>query len=339
MAPEVGRCPSLAAMVSSQDPVIAQVWRGGYVECLHHGSVVVTAPDGAVRFAAGDASVPLLPRSSLKPLQAVAMLRHGLDLDGAELALVGASHSGEPFHLDGVRRILDGAGLSTADLQTTPGLPSDAVAQAAWLAAGNGREPLAHNCSGKHAGMLRTCVRAGWLLESYLEADHPLQRACRDTIAELAGEPVGDPVVDGCGAPAFPLSLAGLSRAFGRLAGARSGPERRVAEAFRAHPEYASGTRRDEVVLHREVPGLVTKVGAEGCFAAGLPDGTGVAVKAGDGHHRAAVAALVAVLAALGHDTPALRDLQPEPVLGHGRRVGRVSVDPGLDAALRSGLG
>ena len=325
-------------MVSSQDPVIAQVWRGGYVECLHHGAVVVTSPGGSVRFAAGDTILQILPRSSLKPLQAVAMLRHGLDVEGADLAIVGASHSGEPFHLESVRRVLDGAGLSPADLQTTPGLPLDPAAQAAWLASGHGREPLAHNCSGKHAGMLRTCARAGWPIATYLDPDHPLQLACRDTVAELAGEPVGEPVVDGCGAPAFAVSLTGLARAFGRLAAAGTGPERLVADAFRAHPEYASGTRRDEVVLHREVPGLVTKVGAEGCFAVGLPDGTGVAVKAGDGHHRAAVAAVVAALVALGHDTPALRDLDPEPVLGHGRPAGRVLADPEFVAALRAGL-
>jgi len=325
-------------MVSSSDPVIAQVWRGGYVECLHHGALVVTAPGGDVWFAAGDTIMQILPRSSLKPLQAVAMLRHGLDVEGADLALVGASHSGEPFHLDGVRRILEGAGLSPTDLQTTPGLPLDAEAQASWLASGHGPDPLAHNCSGKHAGMLRTCVRSGWEHDSYLDPAHPLQHACRDTIAELAAEPLGEPVVDGCGAPAFAISLTGLARAFGHLAGARSGQERLVADAFRTHPEYASGTRRDEVVLHREVPGLVTKVGAEGCFAVGLADGTGVAVKAGDGHHRAAVAALVAALAALGHDTPALSRLAPEPVLGHGRPAGRVIADPDFAASLDAGL-
>lgn len=325
-------------MVSSSDPVIAQVWRGGYVECLHHGALVITAPGGDVWFAAGDTIMQILPRSSLKPLQAVAMLRHGLDVGGAELALVGASHSGEPFHLDGVRRILEGAGLSPSDLQTTPGLPLDAEAQASWLAAGHVPDPLAHNCSGKHAGMLRTCVRSGWEHDSYLDPAHPLQRACRDTIAELAAEPLGEPVVDGCGAPAFAISLTGLARAFGRVAAAGSGPELLVADAFRAHPECASGTRRDEVVLHREVPGLVTKVGAEGCFAVGLSDGTGVAVKAGDGHHRAAVVALVAALAALGHDTPALRSLDPEPVLGHGRPAGRVIADPDFAASLRAAL-
>ena len=326
-------------MVSAADPVLAEVWRGEHLECLHHGALAVTGPGGDTRLTLGDASSPMLPRSSLKPLQAVAMLRHGLDLDGALLALSGASHSGEPFHLDGVRAILSGAGLTPSDLRTTPGLPLDQEAQAAWLASGRGREPLAHNCSGKHAAMLRTCVRAGWDTASYLDPAHPLQLACALAIADLTGEEAGNPVVDGCGAPAFAVSLVGLARSFGRLAAAAEGPERHVADAFRAHPEYASGTRRDEVVLHREVPGLMCKVGAEGCYAVGLPDGTGIAVKVGDGHHRATVPVLVAVLTALGRGTAALSALDPEPVLGHGRRVGDVTLAEPVRGAIAASLG
>lgn len=326
-------------MVMSSDPVLAEVWRGDFLECLHHGSLVITGPDGAVRFSAGDVTRPFLPRSSVKPVQAIAMLRHGLDIDGELLALAGASHSGEPFHLDGVRRLLDGAGLSPDDLQTTPGLPLDAAAQAAYLAAGNAKVPLAHNCSGKHAAMLRTCVRAGWSTDDYLAPDHPLHVAARDDLADLAGEAIPDPVVDGCGAPAFAVSPTGLARAFGRIAAAGDGPAKRVADAFRAFPEYASGTRRDEVVLHREVPGLVCKLGAEGCLAVGLADGTGIVVKVGDGHHRGAIPPLVAALTALGLGTPALAALDPEPVLGHGRPAGRVVVDPGLATHLGEVLG
>lgn len=325
-------------MVSRTDPVLAEVWRGERLECLHFGALVVTGPGGAARFAAGDVTSPMLPRSSLKPLQAVAMLRHGLDVTGEHLAIAAASHSGEPFHLDAVRDVLDGAALTVDALQTTPGLPLDAEAQADWLASGHRADPLAHNCSGKHAAMLRTCVRAGWPISTYLHPDHPLQRACASEIESLTGEPVGEPVVDGCGAPAFAVSLTGLARAFGRIAGATGGPEKAIADAFRAHPEYASGTRRNELVLHREVPGLVCKVGAEGCYAVGLSDGTGIAVKVADGHHRGAVPAVVAALGALGHGTAVLAALDPEPVLGHGRIVGRIVLDHGLAADLAEAL-
>ena len=313
-------------MVMSTDPVLAEVWRGDFLECLHHGAVVVTSPGGAVRFAAGDVDGAFLPRSAIKPIQAIAMLRHGLDLDGPLLALSAASHSGEDFHVGSARRILDGAGLSPVQLQTTPGLPLDEEAKQAWLASGRGAEPIVHNCSGKHAAMLRTCVRAGWPTSSYLDVDHQLQQSMAAELATWTGDSIAAPVADGCGAPAFAVTLTGLARAFGRISSSTEGPAQRLADAFRAHPEYASGTRREENVFHREVPGLVCKIGAEGCFAVGLPDGTGLAVKVGDGHYRATVPALVAVLEALGVSTSALASLDPEPVLGGGKPVGRVVV-------------
>ena len=319
-------------MVSSIDPALAEVWRGDYLEAVHHGSVAIVGP-GGVRLALGDATTPFLSRSAVKPLQAVAMLRHGLDLEGPELALAGASHDGEPFHVDGALSILDGAGLSPADLQNTQDFPSREPLTA-WLAAGRGKESIAHNCSGKHAAMVRTCVRAGWPTDTYRDPSHPLQLAIRQELTTQTGEPVGDPVVDGCGAPAFPTTLVGLARAFGRVAAADEGPEKELADAFRAHPEYASGTRRDEVTYHREVPGLVCKAGAEGTLAIGLPDGTGVAIKVSDGRHRATVPVAVAILKALGHSTPALAELDPEPVLGHGEKVGRLVATDLLTQAL-----
>ena len=321
-------------MVDALDPAVAQVRRGGYLEAVHHGCLAVTRPDGTAALALGDVGTPFLPRSAIKPLQAVAMVGAGLDVVGAELALVGASHSGEPFHLEAVRSILSGAGLGLDALQNTPALPYDAQARDAWLAGGGVAETLTQNCSGKHAGMLRTCVRAGWSIREYRDPTHPLQAGARRLLGEFAGETIGEPVVDGCGAPAFAVTVTGLARAFGRVAAATDGPARAVADAFRDHPEYASGTRRDELVFHREVPGLICKLGAEGTLAAGLADGTGIVIKISDGAYRAAVPVLVAVLTALGHGTAALTALDPFPVLGHGAVVGNTETTPELDAAL-----
>lgn len=323
-------------MVASSDPVLAEVWRGDYLEALHHGGFAVVGPDGALQAALGDVDSPFLARSALKPIQSVAMLRAGLDVDGALLTLTGASHAGERIHVDGVRALLDGAGLGTDALQTPPALPGDEDALLAWVGGGHGRDALVHNCSGKHAGMLRTCVRAGWDTRSYRDPAHPLQRAIAEALAEFTGAEIGPSVVDGCGAPAFPATLTGLARAFGRLAGGSDPNARRVAEAFRTHPEYASGTNRYEAVLHREVSGIVAKGGAEGTLAAGLADGTGIVVKVSDGDARATAPALVAVLEALGLGTPLLAEFQPHPVLGHGRPVGRVSPSATLRAALAS---
>ena len=305
--------------------LVAEVVRSGLVESVHHGSVVVLRPDGSVAFAVGDIDVPMYPRSSNKPMQAAAMARLGLPFDGELLALATASHSGEEFHLKGAQRILAAADLDESALQNTPGWPLDELAMLAYIRRGNDKSTLADNCSGKHAAMLVTCTLNGWPIATYRDPEHPLQRAIASTLAELAGEPVTHTGVDGCGAPLFGLTLIGLARAFRALALAESGSaERRVVDAFQAHPEWASGTTRDEAKLIRGVPGLFGKAGAEGVYAVAMDDGGAVALKIGDGQARVRPVVMAAALRRLGLDYPVLEELGNAPVLGHGEPVGEV---------------
>ncbi|MET0525682.1 MAG: asparaginase, partial [Nocardioides sp.] len=250
--------------------VVAEIVRSGFVEGHHYGSVVALAADGGVAWSVGAVDVPMLPRSCNKPIQALAMIRLGLDLPPELLALVCASHSGEDFHQEGVRRILAVAGIGERALQTPPDFPLDDDAREAMVRAGVAKNPTAMNCSGKHAGMLVTCALNGWDLATYREPDHPLQRAIAETLAELTGEPVAAVAVDGCGAPLLSTSLTGLARAFARLATAPDGPEARVAGAIRHHPEWVSGTRRDERTLLTALPGAIGKAGAESSYAVAL---------------------------------------------------------------------
>lgn len=311
------------------NPVLAEVIRGDVLEGVHRGRYVVTDPEGAVLESGGDITAPFFPRSAAKPLQALAMLRAGLDLDGALLALAASSHSGEEIHLTGVREILRGAGLQMAQLRNTPDLPLDDAARNTWLAGRHGPEPITMNCSGKHAAMLRTCVRAGWSTDDYLDPAHPLQQAIATVIAEETA--TSDPVstVDGCGAPLYSASMAGLAAAFGQIAAADKGKRHKIADAFRAHPEYASGTHRDERVLHQAVPGLVCKAGAEGVLAAGFADGRGLVVKIDDGSARARQVVGAGLIARLtgrlkGLDADALAGVAVLPVLGGGEPVGQI---------------
>jgi L-asparaginase II len=308
--------------------VVAEIVRSGFVEGHHYGSMVILEADGSVGWSVGDVETQVLPRSCNKPLQAVGMLRAGLDLDGELLALACASHSGEPFHLDAVRTVLAGAGLTEADLQTPLGYPVDDEARDELIRAGGAQSSLAMNCSGKHAAMLATCVANGWDTTTYRELDHPLQQAIAAAFADLTGEPVGTVAVDGCGAPLLSTSLVGLARAFRTLALATSGPEHRVAEAIRAHPEYASGSRRDEAALLRAIPGAIGKAGAESCYAVALPDGRAVALKTDDGAPRVRPVLMAAALERLGVpdepgvDGPAVRRTGLVELLGGGRPVG-----------------
>jgi len=310
------------------NPVLAEVIRSGFVESRHRGTVVALAADGTFAFTAGIANAPVFPRSSNKPLQAVAMLRAGLPLDGELLALAAASHSGEDFHVQGVHEILDIAGLTEDDLRCPAGLPGDEPTARRLIreAPADGPGPEArvrYNCSGKHAAMLATCIANDWPTETYLGPDHPLQVRIRRTVEDLAREPIAAVGVDGCGAPVFALTLGGLARAFRALVLAEPGtPERKVADAMRKFPSWTSGTNRDENRLMTEIPGLLLKGGAEGVDAFALPDGTAAAVKIEDGNSRARTPVTVALLAMLGAQPPV--DLATTDVLGGGAPVGVV---------------
>jgi L-asparaginase II len=306
---------------------VVEVVRSGFREGSHLATVVALDADGTPVWTAGDVDTPIFPRSSNKPFQATAMLRAGLDLDDELLALAAASHSGEEFHLDGTRRILAGAGLDESALQCPPDLPIWPGRMEAYLRAGGQRQRVVMNCSGKHAAMLATCVANGWPTGTYRDPEHPLQQHVRATIEELAAEPVAAIGVDGCGAPAHAISLAGLARGFARVVTATAGsPERRVADAMRAHPEWVGGPGRDVTELMRGIDGLLVKDGAEGVFSAALPDGRALAVKVHDGGFRARGPLAVAALRRLGVDAPVLDELAEEKLLGGGQVVGSVRV-------------
>jgi len=306
---------------------LAEIVRSGFTEGWHSGRLVALAADGSVEFAYGDVEAVMLPRSSNKPMQAVAMLENGLDLTGELLALAAASHAGEPFHLEGVRKILAGAGLSEEDLACPPDWPLAEEAKLALVRAGGTRQRITMNCSGKHAAMLATCVHNGWSIADYLAPEHPLQHAARDAVARLAGEPVRAEAVDGCGAPLYGISLTGLARAFrAAVLAVPSSPERRVADAMRAHPDYVSGTDRLDTDLMVGIPGLLAKGGAEGVQAVALPDGRAVALKLSDGdpERRAVGPILVAALHRLGVHGEVLERYAEYPLLGGGVPVGVV---------------
>jgi L-asparaginase II len=305
------------------NPILAEVVRSGFAESRHRGAVAAVAADGTQVIGVGGTAVPVFPRSANKPLQAAGMLRCRLDLEGELLALAAASHSGEDFHVDGVRKILSGAGLGEDSLRCPASWPLDLDAARRLIAAGGEPSRIRMNCSGKHAAMLATCVLNGWPTESYLAQGHPLQREILRAVEEVAGERVTATGVDGCGAPLFALTLAGLARAFRAMVLAAPGtPERRVAEAMRAYPEWTSGTNRDERLLMGAVPGLLVKGGAEGVIAFAFTDGRAGAIKIDDGMARGRIPVMVATMRLLGAVVP--DEFETVPVIGGDAVVGAV---------------
>ncbi|WP_462187296.1 MULTISPECIES: asparaginase [unclassified Frankia] len=317
-----------------------------FVESCHHGTVIGLGRDGDGALIVGVPDHPIFPRSAVKPLQAAAMLRAGLDgiflsreIPGDLLAIVSSSHSGEPVHLARVLEILSVAGVSIDTLRCPADLPLGPAAAQAHLRSGGRAEPVLMNCSGKHAGMIACCVAAGWPIENYTDPDHPLQQVIRRTIEELAGEEIVATSVDGCGAPLFAFSLTGLARGLRAMVRAAPGsPEWRVINAMRAHPELIGGVGRSDTDLMRAVPGVVAKNGAEGVTVVATPEGHVVAVKIADGSGRPGIPVALAVLTRLGAlpgpDAPGhleldfaqLAVLGAPTVLGGGRPAGSLRV-------------
>ncbi len=320
--------PAHTGQLPAHAPLAVAV-RDGLAESVHYGSVIATDHDGGTLLSAGDPLAPFYPRSSLKPLQAVAMVRAGLELPADLLALTAASHSGSAAHVNGSRRILELHGLTPDALENSLDLPYGVAEREEWLRNGGIATRLTQNCSGKHASMAAICVINGWPVKGYLDPGHPLQQLVAATVADLTGEQPFGVSTDGCGTPLFALTLRGMATAFGKIAkaAADAGTEAPTAEAavglaMRHHPEMVAGERRDVTELMRLAPGMVAKDGFEGVQLAGLPDGRAVAVKISDGGDRARMPVTVRALEALDVDTSVLAPIATTPVLGGGRNVG-----------------
>jgi len=318
--------PLQAGLTWPDNPVLVEVWRSGFLESAHRGSLVVLDAAGAVRLAAGAVDRPTLPRSSNKPVQATAMLAAGwTPRSGEELAIGAGSHNGEDGHRDLAASMLAAVGLGPDDLGCPPAVPIHEPTFAEWLAAGRAPERLAMNCSGKHAAMLSACVASGWPTEGYLDPEHPLQQAIEARLAEAAGEAVTAVVVDGCGAPQHALSPTGLARGVLSLVEAPEGSrERAVADGMRAHPWFVAGTGREDTDLMRAVPGLLVKGGADGVHVAALPGRGAVALKLDDGGDRGRTPALCAALVRLGVPADDLAPWLRTPVKGGDGVVGEI---------------
>lgn len=312
--------------------LLAEVVRDGFVESRHHGQVSVADAHGAELARSGDTTAQMFARSSLKPLQLLAMLRLGLGSYGWSpdlLALMASSHSGQPCHVAGVGVILGRIGLDESALQNTPALPMDPRAREELRRVGTAHKASVYaDCSGKHAAMLATCLANDWSTADYCDPQHPLQRSIRDVISEMTSDPVMHTAVDGCGAALFSCTTAGLARAYARLAAGEEGSlEHTVAQAMQGHPVMVAGDGRDFTAAMRAVPSLVAKDGAEGVLAAGvmtsLHGPVGIAIKISDGAARPRPVVLHAALAALGV-TQGSADWAVSPVFGGGRVVGHI---------------
>jgi L-asparaginase II len=313
---------------------LASVYRGPHLESEHHGSIAVVDARGRLLAFAGDPAHRTCLRSAAKPFQAIPLLEYGgaeeFDLSGEEIALTCASHGGEPVHVATAGALLRKGEFDEDDLLCGAHVPYDEKAAAELRAAGEEPSPLHNNCSGKHAGMLLATQLMDIPAARYVDPDHPLQVLIRSTLGEFAGlTPDEIPIaIDGCGVPAYFMSLYRAAFAYARLMAANEGPASSVVEAMTSFPYYVAGAWSITTSLMEAFGGeLLAKEGAEGFYAMAIAPSlrgelterlkldddvaVGVALKIDDGSMtRGRNPVILRTLELLGLDLDARRELQ-----------------------------
>ena len=246
------------------------------------------------------------------------MVRNGLALDPRQLAVVCASHSGSEEHFKVIRSVLAGAGLSEDDLMNAQDKPLGTSENIAW--GGKPASHIAQNCSGKHAGMLATCVVNGWDTKSYLDPSHPLQVAIKNEFETVSGEKINIATTDGCGAPLFAVSTRGLATGIHRLTVSSDPVHQQVLNACRLNPDMVAGNGRITTTMMEAVPGLFMKDGAEGVNIFSMPDGRTCAFKIADGATRPFAPIMKKVFSSWSIDA----GIDDQKVMGGSEVVGEV---------------
>lgn len=337
-----------------ENPILVEITRGTLVESVHRGAVAMARAGGAMLLSLGDVNAPVYPRSSLKPIQALPLVESGaadaFALSEEELALACASHSGEPMHTSRVAAWLKKIGCAESDLACGAQPVRYEPVWADMVRHGYRPTRIHNNCSGKHAGFLTLARHWKIATEGYEQHSHPVQQAVAKALGELTGIAAELPWgVDGCAAPNFALPLAAFARALAKLADPSGLPEtraaaaRRLVQAMAAHPELVAGAGRSDTILMRAAAGrAATKAGAEGFYAAIIPEaGLGIALKIDDGAGRGAETAMAAILDKLGllGEHREAREMVRAPVLNtRNAIVGERRPAPALNDAGIEGL-
>jgi L-asparaginase II len=321
---------------------MVRVQRGGVEEAIHLGHLAAVDPAGVVRASAGNPDRLTYFRSCAKPFQAIAALRTGIvsrfGLEPEHIAIMAASHNGEPRHVELVRDLLQRAGVPEDALQCGAHWPYDEGAASIARRAMDEPLPVFNNCSGKHAGMLAAAKALGAPLETYLDPAHPVQRRIAGVIAEFTGQPPAAVHwgIDGCSAPNAAVPLAAMARSFAALVRSSEESARAVVDAMTTHPFLIGGTDRFDTRLMEVTKGrLLAKGGAAGAHCtADRRSGLGLAIKLDSGDGTWIAVAVIAALERLGWLEEGEREALASfalPSLRNHKRVVVGSVRPVLD--------
>lgn len=296
-----------------QHTPLIEMTRGGTLENQHFGSVAVVNTQGQLRAFAGDPHWLTFTRSTLKALQALPFVQAGgpqhFGFTKDHVALLCASHSGEPMHVQAAQEMLEKAGQTYKVLRCGCHVPYHFEISGTAPSPHESFDERYNNCSGKHAGFVAWCVQHGHSLANYEAPDHPLQQAIRRDVAKAVGMDANDLKlgIDGCSAPNYAMPLSKLATGYARLAsGARSSEFGEsfatLSEAMTARPDLVSGTGRNDLAfMQAGANDWVTKVGADGVQVVGSKSrGEAFALKIIDANKPALFAASVEIMEQLG---------------------------------------
>ncbi len=347
--------------VTKPPPVLARVYRGPHVESTHRGILAVVDDRGRLVQTCGDVEAPVYTRSAAKPFQAMPLLLSGgekrFGLDDAAIALMCASHGGEPKHVRLARELLKRGRFRPEDLQCGAHAPMHEASARELVRRREEPTSLHNNCSGKHAGLLLACRALDLDPAGYADASHPLQRRIRALLARYADVPESriSAAVDGCNLPVFRLPLSGLASAYARLVSGRlpgedsasAAARARIVRAMMRRPDMVAGTGRFTTDFMTAGRGRwIGKEGAEGVYAVGLlPRGRsgralGLVFKVDDGSARPRDAITLTALERLGALPVEIRRAlasyaEPRVLNARGVEVGRIEADVPISSAAR----
>lgn len=279
------------------NPVLVEVYRAGVLESFHRGVICVVNAQGEIVFSQGDTNQVCYPRSAMKLLQVIQLLVNGglekFKFTLEEIAVMCGSHNAEAEHLRVVNSILQKVGLEKDALNCGPQYPSSKRDANVLIKADQKPHHIHNNCSGKHAGMLASCVLMGWPVENYIDAQHPLQQRILESCSLMYEYPKENMVIglDGCSAPIFSVPVYNQALGYKNLVSNTHLPEavqqacKTIVEAVSTHPFMVAGTGRYCTdMMNITAPKIIGKTGAEGIFSMAFTEQKlGVSIKIDDG--------------------------------------------------------
>ena len=277
------------------------IFRGRRIESIHQVKVLVTNVDGKTLLSTDNDNDFFFPRSSIKIFQAIPFVTSGAvkkyTLNGKQIALACASHKGEEFHINELKKWISKIKLKTKNLQCGIHGPLDKTASEKIIYSKKKFNELHNNCAGKHLAMLTSCLFNNHSIANYLDFNHPHQKNIRKVFNKFTETKLSklNFSLDGCSAPQYSFRIKSISKALNNLIKSYNGnfeysiAARTLIDSTLKYPNYIGGTKSfDTKVIDSSKSKIFCKHGAEGVFLfAHLKKGISGVVKITDGNERA----------------------------------------------------